>query len=94
MNLVVVKHPNDSGKYVFRIPEDVTIDAGTLVMVDTARGIQPAVCATGSFHADPEVCVPMFGGNAKNLKRVLSVLLENKMEWPDEPAPAPEADDD
>lgn len=94
MNLVVVKHPNDSGKYLFRVPEDVTLDAGTLVTCDTARGKnQPAICATSSFQADPELACPLWGTTPNNLKRVTKVLRECLLEWQDDPLPFTESSD-
>lgn len=83
MNMVVCKHPNDSGKYIFKVPENCELDAGTMVMTETARGFFPAMCVTGTFRADPEVICPMWGTQPKVMKRVLSCLLETKLEWPD-----------
>lgn len=84
MNLVIVKHPNDSGKYLFKVPDGVTLDAGTMVACDTARGKdQPGFCATATFEGDPEVVAPMWGGNAKAIKPVTKVLREFVLEWPE-----------
>ena len=85
MNMIVCRHPGDSGKYIFMVPEDVSIDVGTLLNVETGRGTQPAQAITGSFHADPEIICPMWGTQPKKMKRVLSYLLENALEWPEEP---------
>ena len=95
MNFVVVKHV-DSGKYLFLVPEDVTLDAGTAVLCDTSRGKnQPGVCATGTFTADPAVICPLWGTKPEALKRVTTVLREFKLEWPDKlEHPASEDDDE
>ena len=85
MNMVVCSHPGDRFKGIFQTPESVELDAGTLVRVDTVNGSQPAVCITGTFRADPEVICPLWGTQPKKMKRVLSFLLETKLEWPDEP---------
>ena len=84
MNMVVCRHGTDSGRYLFRMPENVTIDAGALVMVETKYGVQNAQCVTNSFHADPEVICPLWGTQPEKMKRVLSVLFEHDLEWPDE----------
>lgn len=96
MNFVVVKHPNDSGKYLFCVPEDVELDAGTLVACDTARGAnQPGICATSTFHADPDAVCPLWGTQKERLKRVTKVLREHILEWHEElPFSDPNEDED
>ena len=94
MNMVVIKHPNDNGKYIFRVPDDVELDVGTMVLCETARGINPGICATGTFRADPEIICPMWGTQPKGLKRILSHLIQNNLEWPDEPEPETKYDED
>lgn len=94
MNIVVCMHPGDNGKYIFKVPPDVTIDAGTLVRVETSRGIQPAQCLTASFYALAEDICPLWGTKPERMKRVLSVLLENYVTWPDEPREEKLYDDD
>ena len=96
MKMIVCRHPNDNGKYIFKVPDDVDIDVGTLLKVETNRGDQPAQSITGSFSADPEVICPMWGTQPKKMKRVLSVLMENYLEWPEEPEEIPfsELDDE
>ena len=83
MNFVAVKHANNN-KYLFRVPEGVTLDAGTAVLCDTSRGTnQPGVCVTATFEADPAVICPLWGTEQKNLRRVTTVLREFKLEWPE-----------
>ena len=82
-NMVVVRHPNHSGYYLFRVPEGLELDVDTLVVVETARGNQPAVCVTGTFQADPAEIVKHWGGGP--VKRVLKVMREFALEWPEEP---------
>lgn len=86
MNLVVCKHPNDNGRYIFQLPADVSIDAGTYVNCETTRGIQPALCITGNFQADPEVICKLWGTEPGRMKRIISFLHESFIEWPSEPA--------
>lgn len=94
MNMIVCRHPGDHGKYIFRLPDNCELDAGSLVKVKTKYGIQPAVCVTGSFRADPEVVCPLWGTTPKRMCRVLSYLNEIAIEWPDEPEPDIDMDDD
>ena len=85
MNFVVIKHPNDNGKYLFKVPEGVALDAGTMVACDTSRGKnQPGFCATATFEGDPEVVAPMWGGDPKKIRKVTQVLREFVLEWPEE----------
>lgn len=85
MNMIVIRHPNDNGKYLFKVPEDTELDAGTLVSCDTKRGEQPGVCITSSFRADPSVICPLWNTTPNEMKRVLKVLREIYLEWPKEP---------
>lgn len=85
MNFVIVRHPNDNGKYLFKLPHGENIDAGTLVTCDTAKGKdQPGVCITSSFTADPEVICPLWGTYPGKMKRVTKILREFAIKWPQE----------
>ena len=92
MNMVVVRHPNDNGKYIFTVPENVELDAGTLVSCETRRGEQPGVCMTSSFRADPSAICPLWNTSEKEMKRVLKVLREIYLEWPEKPAASEDED--
>lgn len=94
MNVVVCRHPNDNGRYIFKVPMDIELDAGTLVTVETSRGTQPAQCITSTFRADPEIVCPLWGTTPGKIKRVLSFLIQNDLEWPDEPEQVSKYDDD
>ena len=94
MNVVVCRHPGDNGKYIFMVPPDVQLEAGSLVHVETNRGVQPAQCLTASFYADGETVCPLWGTNPQKMKRVISVLLENYITWPDPPREEKLYDDD
>ena len=83
MKFVVVKHPNNNGHYLFRVPDSIELDVDTLVIVETARGNQPAVCVTGTFRANYEDIVKHWGGGP--VKRVLKVMREFALEWPEQP---------
>ena len=61
-NFVIIKHLQDSGKFLFRVPKDVILDAGDQIVCDTVRGKdQLGVCCCNSFFADPEVVCKLFG---------------------------------
>lgn len=96
MNFVICKHMNDSGKYLFAVPEDVTIDAGTIVACDTVRGLsQPAICVTSSFKADPDKICPMWGTTKAHMKPVTKILREFMLDWGDKlPFTEPNLDTD
>ena len=88
-NFVIVKHISDNGKYLFRVPKGVLLEAGDKVVCDTSHGKdQLGVCCCDSFLADPEVVNPLFGTSAKNNKFVTGKVeyekFENAMEDEDD----------
>ena len=83
MNMVICRHGRDSGKFLFQVPEEISIDAGQFVKVETKRGIQPAITITSSFKADPDVICPFWGTTPGNMKRVLSALYESALFYPE-----------
>ena len=94
-NFVVVRHAYESGRYLFLVPEDVTLDPGTAVICETKRSShEPGVCITGTFKADPEVICPLWGTQPKAMKRVIKVLREFALEWPERTEPVEEEEDD
>lgn len=94
-NFVVVRHLYDNGRYLFYVPDDVTLDAGTAVICETKRNSnEPGVCITGTFQADPEVICPMWGTQPKYMKRVVKILREFVLEWPERTEPVEEEEDD
>lgn len=95
MNFVVVKHPNDNGKYLFRVPDGITLDAGALVTCETVRSSnEPGICITSSFSADPAFILPAWGTRLGKMKRVMKVLREFPLEWPEEELPFTDVEDD
>lgn len=70
-NFVIVKHMEDSGKYLFWVPMKISLEAGDKVVCETARGNdQLAVCCCDSFMADPSVVCPLFGTQESKMKYV------------------------
>ena len=68
---VIIKHPENSGKYLFRVPETAILNAGDQVMCDTSHGKdQIGVCCCDSFFAEPEVVCKLFGTHPGNLRFV------------------------
>lgn len=95
MNMVAVRHMGDSGKYLFQLPDGVQLDPGTTVLCETRRNpLEPGVCVTPSFEADPDVVCPLWGTQTAAMKRVIKVLREFSLEWPEEPERAVEDEDD
>ena len=94
-NFVVVRHMYDNGRYLFYVPDDVVLDPGTAVICETKRSShEPGVCITGTFKADPEVICPLWGTQPKVMKRVIKVLREFTLEWPEGSESEQEDDDD
>ena len=78
---VIVKHVQDSGKYLFFVPKKVTLEAGNKVVCDTSRGAdQLGICCCDSFMADPEVVCPLFGTQPGNMKYVTGMVTYDKFD--------------
>lgn len=70
-NFVIVKHLQDSGKYLFYVPKSISLEAGEKVVCDTNRGNdQLGVCCCDSFLSKPEIVCPLFGTQVTKMKYV------------------------
>lgn len=49
MKIVIVKHENCGTKYVFEVPENESLKAGDLVLVENKKGKVLATCMCDSF---------------------------------------------
>lgn len=73
---VIVKHMENSGKYLFFVPMNQELFAGDAVICDTSRGKdQLGTCCCDAFMADPDVICPLFGTYEKNMKYVAGKVL-------------------
>ena len=80
-NFVIVKHINDNGKYLFRVPNKIDLEAGDKVVCNTARGSdQLGICCCDTFLAEPDVIMPLFGTCEKNMKYVTGKVVYNIFE--------------
>lgn len=86
MNLVVVRHfeANMSKKYLFRLPDDVSVDAGDYVICNTKNGESLGQCCTSNFRGDPDVVTKFWGGCGKEIKPVLKALRPCVLEYPED----------
>ena len=89
MNIVVCNHYNNSGRFLFMVPDGVHLNAGTPVTVETRNGIQQAMCITPSFEADPTIVCPLWNTTPENMKRVLSYMNQTFLTWPEESKTSP-----
>lgn len=72
---VFVKHQNNSKTYIFRVPEDLDLLTGDVVVCDTKFGEQPGTCASDSFITQtPDDILRDMGVSRSRLKPVLRVL--------------------
>lgn len=94
MNMVVVQHPESSGRYLFRVPEYMGLEPGTLVVCETCRGEQPGVCVTSSFQACPEDICKLWNTKPANMKRIIACMVRTELEWPVEPVKSDPDDSD
>ena len=77
VKIVVVKHPNCVGHFVFKVPEFVELQTGALVYMDTKRGKdQPARCITPSFYIDVDLLKDAYGMTADKLRLVKGELAK------------------
>ena len=77
VNVVVCVHPNDSGRYVFRVPDvsERKLNVGDRVLVDTKRGPgQMAQCITPQFRIADFQLKEYYGVEVKNLRPVTAYL--------------------
>lgn len=86
MNLVIIRHNGGNGKFLFRVPQGVYLEAGETVYCNNAQGNnQFGVCATSSFEADPRVVAPLWGASAGNhgerLARVVARAARVELNW-------------
>ena len=80
-NFVIIKHISDNGKYLFKVPKKISLEAGDKVVCDTSRGNdQLGVCCCDSFLADPKIVCPLFGTQPKVLKYVTGKVEYEKFE--------------
>lgn len=80
-NMVIVKHLQDNGKFLFYVPKGIELTAGGKVVCDTSRGNdQLGVCCCDSFTADPDVVCPLFGVSPKGMKYVTGRIEYEKFE--------------
>lgn len=78
-NFVIIMHFENSGKYLFRVPKKIDLEAGEKVVCDTRRGSdQLGVCCCDSFLAKPEVVCPLFGTTPENLRFVTGKIEYEK----------------
>ena len=77
VNVVVCVHPNDSGRYVFRAPDNLEMDlvVGDRVLVDTKKGPgQVAQCITPQFRIADFQLKEFYGVDVNNLRPVTAYL--------------------
>lgn len=65
MNIVILKHDNDSRQLLFGVPDGKVLKQGEKVLVKTRKSLADAICACDSFEASENVVAAMqqtFGG--------------------------------
>ena len=74
-NVVLVKHPNDKEKYIFKVPDGKSLDAGDRVLCNTIRGHgQMGICITNSFPILEVQLKEWYGFSFNQLKPVVGIL--------------------
>ena len=83
--LVIIKHVQDNGKYLFKVPACVDLKAGNKVVCDTCRGNdQLGVCVCDSFTADADEICQLFGTQVKKLRYVTGIVEYDRFSISDE----------
>lgn len=54
IKIIIAKHNGDDRKYIFAVPAYMTVCKGDALIVDTARGRQYALAATGEIEIDKD----------------------------------------
>lgn len=72
MKLIIVKQEN--GKYLFRVPEMISIGAGEQLVLDTAKGATTGMALCDAFYAseaDSLAVMKAFSTEPKRMKYVI-----------------------
>ena len=90
MNVVFIEHNNQSGTYLFEVPEGVKLGKGETVMVETRHGETSGVCVCESFELDgsPLETVGRICGAKFPLKKVICRVFVEKFVSPAEKSEA------
>lgn len=82
---VIIKHIQDNGKYLFKVPKNVHLSAGDKIVCETCRGSdQLGVCCCDSFVADEEMMCGFFGTQTNKLRYVTGRVEYDKFDPEDE----------
>lgn len=76
MKIVIVRHPGDNGKYLFKVPEDKDLLKGNFVLVLNKNGVTAGECMCNSFCVDETAFEELrlkFGAQ-KELKPVIGIM--------------------
>lgn len=74
-NVVIAKHPNWKGLFVFKVSSGIKLEVGEWILCDTARGPgQIAQCVTPSFEVGEWQVENLWGVTIKDLKPVTAYL--------------------
>ena len=80
-NMVIIKHVQDNGKYLFYVPKSISLSAGDKVVCETCRGgDQLGVCCCDSFLGDPAVVCPLFGTQLEKMRYVVGMVEFSRFE--------------
>ena len=76
MKIVIIKHFENSRKYMFEVPTDKDVACGDVVIVNNARGEQTGVCCCDSFEVFGNVLEELKDkyGAGKELKKVVGIM--------------------
>ena len=72
MKLVAISHFNSPSHYLFRTENDLT--KGTVVMCDTAKGLQLGTCLCDSFEVSESTAAYLLGKFGSNLDKLKPVV--------------------
>ena len=75
VNVVLVKHPNYNGQFMFRAPDGTKLTAGQRVLCDTSRGpCEMGTCVTDSFELFDYQLSQLWNTKIEKLKPVVGML--------------------
>jgi hypothetical protein len=90
MNIAIINQ--SGGKYLFEVPESITLKEGEKVKCDTRRGVTEGVCYADSVIVDEPIAmlIGKLTGAKFPLKKVVGKMEYQPFEKPTEDKPEPE----
>lgn len=85
VKIVVVKHQNCNGKFVFKVPDQIDLSVGEYILCNTIRKLgEVGECTTPSFEINERQLREFYGVGIANLAPVIGRLKPRMFVYPSE----------